>query len=1606
MQPLYYFVNSLTNNLDTSPHRILAQVQKTSQGKFSQSFYNDKGELVETIKCILKNGIPRGPAIRKFPNGDSINFEFNNQGMMEGQALKKLAGGRIISFMFFKGLALSEEDKKYSEAALTPCTPCNEGMYPSQVSSSSPSSPTSISEIPTQMSNGKRLILDPNLLLETVYPRNSVNESALRFCHNGSETSIDLKVLVLRLYNQLKKRGIVLSEFNLIGGALQNILLTKKKKKGGDIDFLGFVSRENGGKVNPKEVLDIFSQVLEKMLFPHSSSSYEEKMARFTKKPYLLKAFLCNQDFMIATIPLQLQDPDNSTIMTSIDVDIRLNFENESSCIGSANCLKFNLLRGFLNESWRAIPVTAVKGYEQSVINAFQLLQKGLFFVHEPSAETTLNGLRAYIVLLVKGIFPCDYRSSWVYFVKWQKECEARGSAELGVNEFFQDLEKFLPRHYSMEGGKINLFYLTLYMINLRTVFALQDWSDSKWCYSKDEFLRIFDMKCLYLLRIPNIISQDHSLIKLLLFWKIASQTDRITPFSLSDSRHILALGNMSEGYGLMMEIPWRETFDCNWEELEKQLVGLQHYLQGMNLPSNTQELKNAISHAMANTTFATGVKNACLPEELHMQKMLQFAFHPTFNYAHFFSFLLEQINSNHTPAERAKILSEFIGFIHLYQPHTFFQNLLNALEESIPNLFKAIAIDLKDSESGQKELFSCLLKPCCESFRDDAILLIFPYMRSMHNDRSICKLFTELKQKRISYHTFLQLLFMVLQLPVHRSTWDKLTKYELPRFLESAQSLPPELLSAIFHLFDDRKKMQPDIVIKAFLNLLRLGYDKEQIKSSLESYIKVHRQSAFIYFNELVSIGLFAPQMLWTVFSNSPLEPGEIQFLNDLSSWCMEKDETMKPILEQYWSEVSKQQKLPQSILEQYKLLPAVVEAVKIVEVAEIQKTVAEIPSMSYFETIFRSVIDKYEDAYQHNISKLSLADFWMYLNSVRFFELDTTALTKNDIKLFVDFLYPKFKVASIHDIIPIMTGLFELITIEMSEEFKDLFEKMVFEDSLLENSMTYVLDNSTCVYEKWQCLEVLLFCSHQYISSECKVEIKRRIVEAIVMKSMLNPKAEENILILRNIFCLLNDISPETFIFFLKTFSSIMKGKPHLYVVSEKNKNPLSFWEELLIPFYKLMNVEWAQSPNRLHWFKKMEVHYLKFDNPVLTPQIAQKYAELSENLTSCSGASLMMMQLKKRIEAFQKTPTQENLVIDWRDIWLEMHNFPWSTEQCWELFKIFSSAIKIPLPSNNYVSLFPTLDNKISGFYYMQKLVFDSITLAILSGAYNDNFDQNFKNIRMLHVNFIQFYKWMQGQYQKSPNDEVLVDMNQVLKIHLCMHMSCLTTVRHTSKSFYEEYGSLNVELVDFVIKNQVVFEYNEAHSFICETGFISFDPAKRKKFLALISGFAMSGGAITPVPKFNINERENIIILFVLKGLQELMIAGELKKVHESMRELLPLHPALSSPVAIDNVVNYMDQNLAIAPIPDAASQILRIICYAYLVIDICEYSMSRPKIKHGVRLVKPICQLPGIEKFMRFTEQSQHPFVIEHGAPLNLKLLNVSERYEKWQNRRT
>lgn len=1423
--------------------------------------------------------------------------------------------------------------------------------------------------------------LFPDLIsiFKMITPKNSANESALSVCVKGANIPFDIEKFVLRLYNLLKTRGIILSEFKLAGGALRSLLLNERRRMG-DIDFQAHVvNKKEGPPINVTTFLDAFTQVLDEIFFPDPAqqcNSCQERERRLRKTPNLLKTIYYNEDYLIITIPLQLQNnPTQPLQYKAVDIDIHFDFKHKSPCIASGNCFGYDLLRLFLKESPEKISVTGAVGYENSVLKAFHLLKKGQFFVHEPTVELTTNGLRAYAHLLVKGLFPVNYQSTSVYFAKWKKECEEGVSKSIPyeVNKYFVEFEKFLVRHYSEKNG-VNLLHVFLYFINLRTIFATQDWSSQPWCYNKEKFLDIFDQKAFFLLKtwMPNITPESLTCIKLLIFWKIAAESEGAYSIGLPNSQQLLALKS-PKGYGILTEIPWQETFQCDWDRLEERLRGLSKELKKMGLTITTKELKSNITRAMANPQISTSPTNNH-PAILRMQKLLKFTVQETFNYMQFFSFILDAIQ--HPLLERTAALRELLSLIRAYKPAHLFQNLWEAVDKDIPLVFRALFMDLKGAEKVQKELYRCLSRPVCEFFREQTLLLIFPFLplneseKYFHNLKSMG---IHGKQKALSDLIFYQLLIMALESLTHRKHWDRLFKYELPLFLEAAKSpLPQELLKAIGQFFNDYP-LHPDAMVKAFLHLFRVGYKQEEAINSLASFLRQHPAKALDCFEELVDSDLFTCETLWGLFESRPFRYEDVHFLSSLSLLCLAKTPDFISTIESYWMGILAQHKLPEVLFQKLML------------------------SSKLFQEKFTPVC-KEQDPTLPLPSDLSLDELWKQHTEKGFFKKDTSKFQDSDWERFINLIHPSFKTASPKIWLPIFTDLIIYLPQKLPEPFKNFFQSLIIEEDFLDKILLYII-NTSFNPVKFSQICMMIRCYHFYNLNGAKEAIADELVKELLRKIVQYSPQQ---VALQMFTDLVPVMSPKVLDDARQAFNEMVVINPDIY----KWEKTSVLWEKLLIQFFHSL----ASHPLPISQFSEcmtqLDLHFKKFENVIFSSAAIKKFANLSEMQRPGTALKIIVEYLNKMIVKSQKNAFPSQVIQkEWEELWPQLNDFAWTIEGCWELFKTFTKAIKKTPGTKAVVKtpdswLFPTIGKKIAGFFKIQGLVCYTVS-QLTKGKFKNDSKNSFDQFKLLHANFIQFYHWAYKQLDRGSGMEDRVNhlLNHNFKLHLSAHMIMLTEARHADPERQADYGQCSFELLNFVCdkKTHVFFEFNKAMNFVGDIGFIAWHSEdQQEKFFDLIVVFACLLSTFQP------QQKEMIIINFVLRAVQDLMLNGQEKQALSYFSKMLPKHPSLRTPIMITSIDNYLYQIFTSKENQDQALPFNRIFGYINLITVVCRNNMSKGPNYQTTVLRRPLANMEGVTKLKEFITKSEISKETEEGKMFIEELELLSIRYKRWE----
>lgn len=1443
-----------------------------------------------------------------------------------------------------------------------------------------------ISQTGPSVINKNVLFLDLKFLLEVVSPRNKA-ESAFRLCFNGQEALFDIEKFVKRLYVLLNAKGIILTEFNLFGSALQHILLRKEKSAGGDIDFLGYVEGRKGKAISILELLDVFSQVIEETLLNQISEfnkkplgNFEERIKKLKSKPYILKALYWNENFLFATIPLHLKDPSHPSKLVAVDIDMRINLKREASCVSSVSCFQYNLLNLFLGKPSNTIPVTGAQGYENCLEEAFNLLQMGLFFVNGACAIETKNGLRAYANLLVKGMFPIDYHSAQVYFIKWKKECREGGeSGQLGVNNFFNDLEKFISRHYS-RNGFVDTFAINIYLINLRTLFTSQDWSEP-WIYTKDQFLKIFDEKAYFLLHslMAKAIPDQLNFLKLIMFWQAASQQHKMS--LIPHSPNIFALKGNFKAHGLLTEIPWKETLDCNWEELEHKMKTMQGYLETWELPSNTHALKRTISAALDNPNHphisASASKSSLSVEVLHMQKTLRLVFQTNFDYPLFFSVFFKAAQQN-SPSATAT-LRNLIGLIRLHCAENPFNALLNTVDhlkdddDVIYSLITAIAIDLKDSDSGQDELCKALLRSYCESYRNKVLPLIFPYLNPKRCEYYFQLLWREQdrRQAKISDSTFYQLVNMALTSPESLKAMDKLFKQKLAFLLEETQvnSLPSSLLNTIGTYFENHQKMHRIIKFKGLQQLLRLGYEKEKIKAFLTPYLQCHYQEAFQFFTELLDPKLFTPQALWELFTTTSFQLKESCFFNTFSLQCLKSSGTYIPALEKYWIKAMGENTLSSELLQKIEQLPYTTNDFKR------QIEIAQKPASELYQSKLASLFNKHK----FSESPDSLETFWKQIESL--FDFHRNTFTENDWEKLFNLIEPSVKTALPQEFIPF---LIELIKVAPSSVFKCFL--ICFEKPMLEKIST------SSLFEIWD--QLYLFTQHYLLRFPIDVQNERddKLIEAILLKISLHLPEKEVIQMLMTIVQS-NSLIPQLLNKYILAFDKTIKANPNNFY---DMKETVILFEQLIRQIYKLNEKCKLPSVLMFEWGKGLHHHFTKL-NVSLSSSSLDLFIKLFPIIDENNYAKVYINNLKKianESQIIMNTVSDESqlkieskeLALNWMIIWNKILYFNLSLHECNELYTLFINV-------RGY-SLFNKTE-KILTFFELQRgicqsalSIKESPVVNILEEDKKMPKNDDFQYASYFHKNFMKFYQWL------DKNNAVIPPKNFILHMQMLMKAKGLKTEPHLM--VFEQH---KFDLFILISKSKTVFKLSEVIDVVHGLGAIS-NLSTRSQLLEAVVAFAYAILKLSPA------EQENIIINYVLGACVQLIRANQIDAAIEYFKSMLPHHSALGSPMAISTIDVFL-KKLFEGQHLEQSNHINEMFAFIKLIIIVYEnYLILKPsKIKNQSffwempNMDQFLDIRQGINNFIQFINGSQNSAVKKEGMELIICLQALQTKHK-------
>jgi hypothetical protein len=867
----------------SSPNQTSANI---TQAKIQQMCPN--GEILSFN--LGMHGLPEGKASRWNPCGNTVYFSFacgeiNGdatffnpsegyeiifkyvKGVPQGPAAQKWTDGRCKHFKYVDGISRDYVKQEPSDGMLKSNIHKKFEMLPS--STPSPTSPLHLSaEYPSSVnaSPSVSFTLDSTLLRDFLFPKTTTHQSAYIHYYNGLETPFDVEKLIIRYLNLLKTNGLSISQFKIIGDALQGMIL-KQDKQVKAINFLGHLTKIDNSKVCIKDVYGTFSKVLEDELFKQKSETNELKSENKPKpQQHNLKSFFPNKEVVFATISLQRINPADPLQKIPFEVCFCFQITPLAHCISSADCFECNLLPLFQQDSPDKITVTAASGY--NIQDAIELLKQGQFSVHVPHIDSTTHGIRLFASLLTKGIFPDDYPSARLYFQKWKQEYRDQVSSykQIDLTVFFNSLTQFLTRQYNIYDIN-DIFSLCLYCINLRTLFDNQDWSsENKGWSDKDLFLRILDINITKILQlyISNITAEHLSLLQLVIFWHNARKNQEM--LFISNSPNLFGIRNTQDGYGMMTRIPWESTLHCNWHKMEQHLENMQSYLQNMDLPESLQELLDAIREAVNNVhnpllsvseRFGQYNTNSTFSNyEIQIKELFKIVCQREFNLG-VVKALLDIIVNN---SSNQKIhLRQAITLIHQFHPDHKFKNLWQ-VKSTHPILLqiRCLCIDVEDIENGQREICEYLLTEKCNHFQQKAFTTIFPHLKNTLVQKYcgdyLKRRELDLESSRKAENASLDISANTLQtmlkktLESNLNTWDDLFLQKLPSILKEgvhnkvSHPLDPNFVNLIGDFFMSQNHLGAldiTIQIEVLDNLLLLGYQSEKIKLLQDSFIK-----------------------------------------------------------------------------------------------------------------------------------------------------------------------------------------------------------------------------------------------------------------------------------------------------------------------------------------------------------------------------------------------------------------------------------------------------------------------------------------------------------------------------------------------------------------------------------------------------------------------------------------------------------------------------------------------------------------------------------------------------------------------------------------------
>ncbi len=767
-----------------------------------------------------------------------------------------------------------------------------------------------------------RIELDKEMTDKILYALSLSSQSAqnlMRFCLETPiriDAPFHLRTMFHKFASSLNAGKIHFKDYKITGGVLRRLLLGHERKPGSDIDLLACVVRNDKAKVDTKQLMDTFLDVLAE-IFPIDDGQRRTLNIQgniFThrfgfKEPYLLKSVFYNKSFMFATIPLVQPSPDDPQVRKKIDLDMRVTTgDSGSSCVCSADSFQVDLLPFFFSKEVYKLQVTGASGYEK-VKDHLKLARKGLFTVNQQQAALTENGLRSLVKIMHEGFIPQNYKETLIYFEKWEQEyivAKAGQNANCLGDDFFNTIGKYIDRHY------FDLFSKVHYLLNFRAFIEVQDWK------RKNEFLPLFDLKIDRFIRewdardvvngtvhdrIPCNPAFIKAVVKSVFFWGRVQKLHGVHCVPLSDGEILFFLKSGQQSNMLMSGIPWLETHQCltNLAQLESQMSGMRHYLENAKLPASPKQLLSAISEVfnesrkyptLASVTEANNVKSF---EEMQIQTMFVVAFTRPFNYVKFFHAVISLCDYHvQDTASRETAIRTMIEWIRMCHPGPAFENLWNNASDDIPEIFLAIANDLSFLRH-RKALIDFLLKPswidiCQKIFPEIMFGLPLPQLEEyfdMFFDE-------EVKQNKRFSSRFYPLLEIALSTP---AKWEMLYKKKIFSFLAQAEfnEFPYSLMNKISTFLQDKEPKKT--IVKHYLKLIELA-KSEKLINDFASCLKNHRKNPERMKNirellpEITRLKILSPRETWQLFSGISDNLPDRDFLLQLSLSCLRVDQ------------------------------------------------------------------------------------------------------------------------------------------------------------------------------------------------------------------------------------------------------------------------------------------------------------------------------------------------------------------------------------------------------------------------------------------------------------------------------------------------------------------------------------------------------------------------------------------------------------------------------------------------------------------------------------------------------------------------------------------